>query len=234
MTIVPQKTAAVPAALGAGYAPNILVSLVVQIQLTGVAQLIRTLLWRLTTSVRRTRLAASLAMVSGAHHLRLRATSLKPKSPQRQIQRSQRPNPFVSSVVRIQLMYVAQLVWILLQKQTTSVLKTRIVANLAVATGVEKDPQRVKLRKSQRRTRMRRKRVKQRTLLSQMPNQRRLRNLLRRMPNQRRLRIVVMFSLRVHGRRTPARRRKTLATATRAGSHHQDTASRHVDSVSLR
>merc|ERR1712003_531352 len=168
-------------------------------------------------------------------HIRLRATSLKPKSPQRQIQRSQRPDPFASSVVRIQLMFVAQLVWILLQKQTTSVQKTKIVANLAVATGVEKDPQRVKLRKSQRmRTRMRRKRVKQRTLLSQMPNQRRLRNLLRRMPNQRRLRIVVMFSLRVHGRRTPARRRKTLATATRAGSHHQDTASRHVDSVSLR
>merc|ERR1712113_76525 len=174
--------------------------------------------WRLTTSVRRTRLAASLAMVSGAHHLRLRATSLKPKSPQRQIQRSQRRDPFASSMGRIQLMFVAQLVWIRLQKQTTSVQKTKIVANLAVATGVEKDPQRVKLRKSQRmRTRMRRKRVKQRTLLSQMPN-------------QRRLRIVVMFSLRVHGRRTPARRRKTLATATRAGSHHQDTASRHVDS----
>merc|ERR1712113_504743 len=191
--------------------------------------------WRLTTSVRRTRLAASLAMVSGAHHLRLRATSLKPKSPQRQIQRSQRRDPFASSMGRIQLMFVAQLVWIRLQKQTTSVQKTKIVANLAVATGVEKDPQRVKLRKSQRmRTRMRRKRVKQRTLLSQMPNQRRLRNLLRRMPNQRKLRIVVMFSLRVRGRRTPVRRRKTPATAMRAGSHHRDTASKHVDSVSLR
>merc|ERR1712113_390352 len=178
--------------------------------------------WRLTASVRRTRLAASLAMVSGAHHLRLRATSLKPKSPQRQIQRSQRRDPFASSVVRIQLMFVAQLVWILLQQQTTSVLKTRIVANLAVATGVERDPQRVKLRKSQRmRTRMRRKRVRQRNLLS-------------RLPNQRKLRIVVMFSLRVRGRRTPVRRRKTPATAMRAGSHHRDTASKHVDSVSLR